>query len=201
MADTSAFAKGSVMLLDYDLPEYHVRKRMRLPDSVQETLLESTRSEWQNHPRYGGKANFFMTIHRDLLDGAAQLTQRIEQLLDVPPSDIREAAARMNILPFSKSLIGFAHHHHEIEDQSYFPQFALLYPELNRGLSLLDGDHKVLDAALDDMQNALNELSTGDVSHDDLSALKNGGQALEAVLNRHIWDEEELIIPIFLRHG
>lgn len=189
------------MLLDYDLPEYHVSTRKGLPTSVQETLLESTRSEWQNHPRFGGKANFFMTIHRDLLDGAARLSRGLEHLLDVPPGDIGETVARMNLLPFSENLIGFAHHHHEIEDHAYFPLFAILYPELNRGLSLLDGDHKKLDAALDDTQVALVKLSGAAVTRDQLAALHIGSQGLENILNRHIWDEEEVIIPIFLRHG
>lgn len=169
--------------------------------SVQETLLESTRSEWQKHPRFGGKASFFMSIHRDLLNGAAQLSRGIEQLLDVPQGDLREAVTRTNLLPFSKNLIGFAHHHHEIEDHGYFPQFALIYPELDRGLSLLDGDHKVLDAALDDTQTALGKINDADVTRDQLAALNAGSHALENILNRHIWDEEEIIIPIFLRHG
>lgn len=189
------------MLLDYDLPEYHVSKRKGLPASVQETLLESTRSEWKDHPRFGGKAKFFMTIHRDLLDGAAQLSRGVEQLLDVPDSDVGEATTQMNLLPFAKNLISFAHHHHEIEDHGYFPQFGLMYPELNRGFSLLDGDHKVLDAALDDTQVALNHLTGPAITRDQLADLHKGGQALENILNRHIWDEEEVIIPIFLRHG
>ncbi|UWR84005.1 hemerythrin domain-containing protein [Phaeobacter inhibens] len=201
MADGKIIQKAAKMLLDYDLPEYHVSKRKALPSSVKETLLESTRSEWEDHPRFGGKASFFMSIHRNLLDGAAQLSRGIERLLDVPASDVGEAVTQMNLLPFAKNLIGFAHHHHEIEDHGYFPQFGLMYPELNRGLSLLDGDHKVLDAALDDTQAALTQLNDPVVTRDQLACLHKGGQALENILNRHIWDEEEVIIPIFLRHG
>ncbi|UWQ35334.1 hemerythrin domain-containing protein (plasmid) [Leisingera sp. M527] len=189
------------MLLDYDLPKHHVNTRKALPKSIKETLLESTRSEWKKHPRFGGKANFFMNIHRDLLNGSAKMSLAIEELLDVPQSEVKGAVKSMNLLPFSRNLIGFAHHHHEIEDHGYFPQFALLYPELDRGLSLLDGDHKVLDAALDETQIALDNLKGGQVNRDHLAKLHAGGKALEKILNRHIWDEEEVIIPIFLRHG
>ena len=189
------------MLLDYNLPEHHVSKRKGLPSPVQETLLESTRSEWKDHPRFGGKANFFMTIHRELLKGSAQLSLAIEQLLDIPTSDVSEAVAQMNMLPFAKNLIDLAHRHHEIEDHGYFPQFRLMYPALNRGLSLLDGDHKVLNSALDDTQVALSQLNGAVVTRDQLADLYVGSQALENILNRHIWDEEEVIIPIFLRHG
>lgn len=79
------------MYLDYDHPEYSVHLRESLPASVKKTLLESTRAEWKDHPRFGGKANFFMTIHRDLLNGAAQLTHSVEQLLDVPINAVSKA--------------------------------------------------------------------------------------------------------------
>lgn len=193
--------KAKTMHLDYDLPHHHVTKRKGLPAAVKKTLLEGTRSQWKNHPRYGGKASFLMNLHRDLLNGAAQLSGGIEQLLDVPESTVGEAVRAMNLLPFSKNLIGFAHHHHEVEDHGYFPQFVQLYPQLERGLSLLDGDHKVLDAALNATQAALDELGGAAPTRDGLAALYEGSQALNKILKRHIWDEEEVVIPIFLRHG
>lgn len=189
------------MLFSYSESAYHVKKRKSLPESIRSTLLESTRSEWKDHPRFGGKATFFMTIHRDLLNGAARLSRDLEQLLDIPTSEVADAVEQMKLISFSRNLIGFAHHHHEIEDYAYFPKFALLYPELNRGLSLLDHDHKVLDAALDHTQEALDKLASAKITRDQLAKLHTGSLELEGILNRHIWDEEEVIIPIFLRHG
>ncbi|WP_298854704.1 hypothetical protein [uncultured Ruegeria sp.] len=75
------------------------------------------------------------------------------------------------------------------------------YPQLDHGLKLLDGDHKVLDAALDETQQALDELNETSVCRDSLADLHKGSLALNNILNRHIWDEEEVIIPIFLKHG
>ena len=48
---------------------------------------------------------------------------------------------------------------------------------------------------------AINGLGSGDVTRDHIAALHGGAGALEHILNRHIWDEEEIIIPIFLRHA
>jgi len=189
------------MFFDYELSEHHVERRQTLPTAVKETLLGSTRSQWKTHPRFHGKANFFMTIHRDLLNGAAQLSGALKQLLDVPESDVSATVKSMNLLPFSKNLIGFAHHHHEIEDHSYFPQFQLLYPNMERAMKLLDGDHRILDQALHDSEEALVELGIGSVTRDKLAELFQGSKALENILNRHIWDEEEIIIPIFLKHA
>jgi len=189
------------MLLSYTLPEYHVSGRKGLPTSIQETLLESTRSEWEKHPRFAGKASFFMTIHRDLLEGVEKLERGTEQLLALPPADISETIKRMNLLPFSKQLIGLAHHHHEIEDRGYFPQFELMYPELKRGFSLLYNDHKIIDASLDNFQVAVDKLRGTVVTRDHVAELYSASQGLNNILNRHIWDEEEVIIPIFLRLG
>ncbi|MEK0165262.1 hypothetical protein WLQ66_15695 [Phaeobacter sp. A36a-5a] len=61
----------------------------------------------------------------------------------------------------------------------------------------MDRDHKVLDAALDGTQAALTQLNDPVVTRDQLAGLHKGGQALDNILNRHIWDEEEVIIPIF----
>lgn len=189
------------MFADYDLQQNHVALRNGLPTEIRETLLESTRSEWLHHPRISGKAGFFMSIHRNLLDGAAQLKQALEQLLDTPDSEVTDRMKGINLLPFSEQLIGFAHHHHEIEDHAYFPQFARLYPQLNRGLALLDGDHKVLDAALEDTQKAIRNLGIIKPERDRMAALFKGAEALNSILDRHIWDEEEVIIPVLLKNG
>ena len=188
------------MKLDYAAPEHHVTLRVGLPPAIRKTLLESTRTEWEGHPRFGGKAAFFMNIHRDLLRGTAGLSTGLKQLMDVPEGDLAEASKAMRLRPYARQLISFAHHHHEIEDHGYFPQFALLYPGLDRALALLDGDHKALDAALDETGTAINGLGSGDLTRDHIAALHSGADALEHILNRHIWDEEEIIIPIFLRH-
>lgn len=189
------------MFADYDLQQNHVALRSGLPAEIRETLLESARSEWSRHPRIGGKAGFFMSVHRNLLDGTAQLAQAIEQLLDTPDSEVADRMNDMNLLPFSSQLIGFAHHHHEIEDHAYFPQFAHLYPQLNHGLQLLDADHKILDDALDETQKALADLSASPPNRDAVANLHRGAKSLKSILDRHIWDEEEVIIPILLNHG
>ncbi|MEH6443677.1 MAG: hemerythrin domain-containing protein [Oceanospirillaceae bacterium] len=188
------------MILNYNLPEHDVSKRIKLPLSIQKSLLESTRTEWQSNPRFGGKANFFMTLHRDLLDGIAQLSHGIEQLLDAPYGEMHQLAKQMNLVPYSNNLIRFAHHHHKMEDLNYFPQMRIMHPELNHGFSLLDGDHNMVDAALTDIQQALRVLDEASATHDQLAKLYCGSKKLENIMTRHIWDEEEIIIPIFLKH-
>jgi hypothetical protein len=188
-------------MFDYSTTDNHILKRDGLPSIIRETLLESTRNEWSAHPRFRGKASFFMNIHRDLINGAAQLSADIEALLDIPEGELAENGAFSNLVNFGGRLISFAHHHHEIEDHGYFPQLRLIYPNMDRAMTLLDGDHKILDAALNDTNDALHQITHAPMARDRIAQLHRGSKAVESILNRHIWDEEEIIIPIFLKHS
>lgn len=188
------------MEMDYQAPTNHVAIRDGLPRAIRPTLLEQTKSDWQKHPRFAGKARFFMNIHRQLLDGTAQTARTLETMLDKPASVIADAVGQTGLINSGKHLIDFAHRHHEIEDHGYFPQFVQLYPGLERAIALLDGDHKVLDEALQGAEAGLDLLVQQGVSTDRIAELYKNVRALEKIMNRHIPDEEEIIIPIFLRH-
>ena len=129
-------------MLNYDLPELHVTTRKGLPADVQQTLLESTRSEWENHPRFHGTASMLLGNHRKLLDGADQFVTAMQHLMDTSETDVSSAISSSGLVQFTEGLVGFAHHHHEIEDHGYFPQIGQIYPQLQKGLALLDGDLK-----------------------------------------------------------
>lgn len=176
----------------------HVAMRDGLPLAIRPTLLEESKSNWQKHPRFAGKARFFMNIHRQLLDGADWLAAQSEQLLEVPQSVLRDQTRAIGLTANTGRLLSFAHGHHEIEDHGYFPQFAQLYPQLDRALSLLDGDHQVLDETLQGVETAIAQAGDG---RDQMAQLHSHAAALKKIMHRHITDEEDVIIPIFLRHG
>lgn len=194
-------AQSAPSAFDYHAAEHHVSKRQSLPVGIRKTLLESERDAWADHPRYGGMASFLLGIHRDLLSGAALATARAEELLDTPDGDLREALKSSQLGPIARHLVSFAHHHHEIEDHSIFPQVALIYPAMTNAMALLDGDHRVLNAALDDAGAATRALNSQNPDRDQISGIHAGCSAIEKIMTRHIWDEEEMIIPIFLKHG
>lgn len=185
---------------DYQAPENHVTKRSGLPPGIRQTLLESTREDWAERPRYGGMASFLLGIHRDLLSGASLATERAQALLDTPKSELREALTASQLGPIANHLVSFAHHHHTIEDHDIFPQVALIYPAMVNAMALLDGDHRILNAALDDAGNATRTLNSSDPDRDQIGRIHDGCVAVQTIMNRHIWDEEEIIIPIFLKH-
>ena len=78
-------------------------------------------------------------------------------------------------------------------------------PRIARGFEILDRDHHAIDGHLAGFVRSANAVLQ---DHVDRSALQDAaGQfytdllRLERVLNRHLMDEEDLIVPIFLRRG
>ena len=141
-----------------------------------------------------------MNLHRNLIDGTAQVARSLEKMLDAPDADLFTMSKRANLVDGTRHLINFAHGHHHIEDHGYFPQFIQLYPQLERVFDLMDGDHKVLDEALHGAEASLDHLDKARPTTDNLAKLYSHTHALEKIISRHIFDEEEVIIPIFLRH-
>lgn len=188
------------MSAQYHQMTYHVAMRDGLPPAIRPTLLEETESDWKQHPRFARKAQFFMGIHRQLLDGADWLSDVVEELLDEPVDMVPDRIVASDLAPNIERLLHFAHGHHEIEDHGYFPQFIQLYPDLQGALSLLDSDHQILDAALNGVEAEQKALLRSP-NRDQLAKLHQHAAALNKIMHRHITDEEEVIIPIFLRHG
>lgn len=188
------------MSADYNQLSHYVAMRDGLPKAISPTLLEEAEQDWRAHPRFAGKARFFMNIHRQLLDGADWLSHASEDLLDAPDSELPDQIQARDIHQRTAHLLHFAHGHHEIEDHGYFPQFLQLYPNLEHAMNLLDGDHQVLDEALNGVEAGLAELRNT-ATRDDVAELHRHSAALKKIMHRHITDEEEVIIPIFLRHG
>lgn len=186
----------------YKKAENHVKKRDGLSPAIKQTLLESMRDEWPKHRRYQGMAGFWLNIHRGLLHGTNQLADGFEAMLDTPPSEIQDELNARKLQNYGNQVISQLHHHHEIEDHNYFPQFIQLYPNMEHAINLLDGDHQVLHQALDDTTMALVDLvAQKPIDRDMLAQVAKGSRELEQIITRHLWDEEEIIIPILLEHG
>jgi len=78
-------------------------------------------------------------------------------------------------------------------------------PQLDVGLGVLKQDHADLDKVLDDFTryaNRLIKLSSSDEiqAHEDVRQVQKTSKTIEAFLKRHLSDEEELAVPIILKH-
>ncbi|WP_233543944.1 hemerythrin domain-containing protein [Salinisphaera sp. Q1T1-3] len=105
-----------------------------------------------------------------------------------------------------------AHHlqhldgHHRIEDDHYFPLFRRLDRRFERGFDLLENDHDVIH---DDLRRVaasgralMQELARGaDAGQRAADRYADDAERLLHVLDRHLIDEEDLVIPAMLEHG
>ena len=87
--------------------------------------------------------------------------------------------------------------------QDFFPEFIRMYPQLQEGFEILGRDHERLDALLDKLQLQNDTLARTEVEDKALADVSH--KTLEAVtdlLQQHLTDEEDLVIPILgLRQG
>lgn len=87
--------------------------------------------------------------------------------------------------------------HHNIEDTHYFPYFVQSFPELKQGFELLDNDHHLINAMLDDLSLLRRELFQMQNCQPDFAKKLHGSVCQTGILlNRHLIDEEDLVIPI-----
>ncbi|KIT14241.1 hemerythrin domain-containing protein [Jannaschia aquimarina] len=165
-----------------------------LPEALRVLLAEMPRSGWQDHPEYGPLTQFWLERHLnfrrllDLLQG--DLTARVDGKLDP-----RDHAARLSRL--GGMFLGELQQHHTIEDQVYFPKLAAHAPELARGFELLDADHHALHEELEGFATEANAVLRGEAA----APLEARVAQMHRFLDRHLTDEEEIVVPVILKVG
>lgn len=96
------------------------------------------------------------------------------------------------------------HGHHSMEDHHYFPVLTVLDQRLERGFVILDADHHALDGHLNDLAEGTNAMLRG-LSEPDpkqaTGALDNQLTGFAEFLDRHLTDEEDLVVPVILKYA
>jgi len=199
---------------DYDSIANHIEKRSELSNQLQLQLVElqsisGKRDEWHQHTRFAGEAEFWMQVHKALLIATAELPNKCGALMLSIDDPIARKKSLTQLSQLGGQLIHHAHTHHHVEDNHFFPVFQKAFPKLNHHLELLDGDHKVLTASLDQLELALREVSSAKNYSDSKSAnskcqftceqLLSAAKSVDALFTRHIADEEEICIPVILQ--
>lgn len=183
------------------MTELDLRKRTGLPEALRVLLADYPRESWQGHPNFSGLTAFWLERHL----GFRRLIARIrEETRSVLQDETAAQAFGTNLNLTAGMFVGELHLHHNVEDAHYFPQLAGLDARLTRGFALLDADHVVLSGELDrfteDTQALLRALHAGPADKDALNRYQDRMTALERLLDRHLVDEEELVVPVILEH-
>ncbi|MFN3845006.1 MAG: hemerythrin domain-containing protein [Paracoccaceae bacterium] len=171
--------------------------RSGLPSDLVTLLDDWPRSEWSNVPGFEGLAAFWLDRHLGFRQLLATIRKDAQQMGDGNMDPLRW---KQRLVRAGEPLLDGLIAHHQIEDQSYFPTMLALEPRLARGFDILDRDHDALDALLQGFAASANlalgsedPRATALLFHEELSNF-------ERQLVRHLEDEEDLIIPVILKH-
>lgn len=177
-------------------------RRAGLPDALRVLLEDYPRADWEGHRNFDGLTRFWLERHlmfRQVLDRWQAETRGF---LDQAAEPRAHAGQTARLGGF---LINELHGHHQIEDMHYFPKLTAAEPRLTRGFALLDADHHALDAelaALTETANAhLQALAGTGTGRETAGALLARLDGFGAFLDRHLTDEEELVVPTILHHA
>ena len=157
------------------------------------------RAGWEAHPHFTELTRFWLEVHLGF--------RRMQRLLVPRPRG--SSTGRASRRPMRAGWCGWPsqylnglHGHHNIEDHHYFPMLKALDARIAWGFDLLDADHQAMDGAIHELAEATNAV---------LSAVRDAAPAEAAaevlrlrlagfgrMLDRHLIDEEELVVPVIL---
>jgi hypothetical protein len=181
---------------------HSIHSRKGLPTEFQILLADYPREAWPDHPNFAQSIQNWMGAHQMFRRLSDITTTETRKFLEKSRS-IEEFARRIG--HYGNLLIHNLHGHHHWEDHEYFPELSAADPRFDHGLEMLETDHEELDKVLDGFTKKGNRLlklldldqaQAHEEAHDLLDHSKN----IQVFLNRHLEDEENLVVPILLHH-
>ncbi len=181
--------------------DYPLETRKGFPDALRVLLEDYPREAWETHVNFSALIRFWLERHlmfRRLLEALESETARA---LD-GNMEARLYAARLS--RYGILFVGELHGHHTVEDTHYFPQLKPLEAKLETGFDILDRDHHAIDSHLEGFTNdasaVLRAVSENGDWKADTGNFRTGLHRLTRFLDRHLIDEEELVVPVLLKY-
>lgn len=186
-----------------DLAPLDLDRRTGWPADLRVLLDRYPRETWPGHPNLGALCRFWLERHAMFRELSQALAQGAEALRE---GRVEAAAFQPWFAPRMRFFLQQLHHHHLVEDHDYFPLFMAAEQRLVRGFEVLEADHGVIDAAIHELAAASDGLLAAlrDPSADLARATAGLGSLLPGFLgqlDRHLADEEDLIIPLLLERS
>jgi iron-sulfur cluster repair protein YtfE (RIC family) len=176
--------------------------RQGLPEALRVLLEAYPRSGWTTDPGFDGLIRFWLERHMGFRDILARLRVEAEAQVDRRSDAARTASA---VSRFGGALISQLHGHHQIEDAHYFPVLAGRDTRVAGGFEILDRDHAALDGLMAEFVTKANRVlhvaGDGALFRDRTGAFLEEIGRFGGFLDRHLVDEEELIVPVILKYG
>ena len=196
----SANNKTSQQALDDDL--FSVAPRH--PDSRLETdwlfLYNKLPPDQWFGADYAYKTSGWLKVHTNIRKRQRILTQINDAYIS---GEFDWSEYRSQILKRINMHVLKLHQHHGVEDDGFFPEFVSMYPKLAPAFEILGHDHEYLNELLDKLQIQNDQLGRSEIEDKALAEeLHKTLVAVTDLLQQHLTDEEDLVIPILgLRQG
>jgi iron-sulfur cluster repair protein YtfE (RIC family) len=174
--------------------------REGLPDALRALIAEFPRAGWEDNPNYSHLIAFWLDKHMSFRRLVAQLDRDAEAMLE--GNEDTEVYKR-KLHRFGSMLIGDLHGHHQIEDVHYFPVMTRLDTGASIGFDILEKDHDHMDGLLNGLAESANGVLQSPAPRitDNAAAFKKTLDAFAPLLDRHLSDEEELVVPVLLKYA
>ena len=175
--------------------------RQSLPEAHLWLLETFPRLRWRD-AELGEVARFWLQMHAGFRHQQAQM----QALTARWRTDGDTVILHRTLIP---TLQGFLQHldgHHRVESGHYFPVMRRVEPRIAPGIDLLDADHEAIQGHLESLFEAglafHRALASGAADAADHAARLAG--TLDTVaprMERHLADEEDIVIPLIQRHA
>lgn len=157
---------------------------------------------WRAHRNFGDLSAFWLDVHATLRVEA----RAVEEAIDAVRHQGIAAEAGGLLVPPLNRFLQHLDAHHRIEDEAYFPRFRALDPRMVAGFDLLERDHDVIHAGIAETVAAARRLLAAlpgarDPRERALDDYARAAGGLARLADRHLADEEDLVIPALLAHG
>lgn len=176
--------------------------RSGLPDALRVLVAEYPRDGWETDPGFDGLIRFWLDRHLMFRRLMTEMRSGTEALLDNKVDAERYSAMTSR---YGGMFVNGLHEHHTIEDTHYFPKLVTKDARIEKGFAILDKDHHDLDVFLASFVDRANEVIRNTDTRDKLQTsaghFREELVQLECLLDRHLTDEEDLIVPVILRYG
>ncbi|MFU8883627.1 MAG: hemerythrin domain-containing protein [Rhodobacterales bacterium] len=177
-----------------------IETRKGLPEHLRVLAALYPRATWRGHANFNDLTAFWLDRHM-------MFRQVLDKVIGDTQAHLDGNAGRYG--PELSRYTGFfldqLHGHHQIEDQHYFPKFMAMDKRLEQAFEILDADHHALDHHLtqlaDHTNHVLRALQQGQKARDEAGRLLAVQEGFKLFLDRHLMDEEEIIVPIVLEYG
>lgn len=182
-------------------PELELALRSGLPEDLRFLLRAHPRAGWPDSPGFGPLSRFYLQRHSMFREVLATLTADTRAMID---GERGPGAFGQRLRRLGGFFLHELHMHHSIEDHHYFPALKRLEPRLERGFVILDADHHAIDANLHVFQKdatALLERLHGTDPRSAAGRFEEALRNLEGLIDRHLTDEEELVVPLMIEKG